>query len=93
VTDRFDPAKDAINQGKHKLPLGFGDEVFADESHLILPTIRAEDGEDRYKVVGRVGEKLYTGVFVWRDGLPRFVSVRRSNHGEERSYRAASRSG
>jgi len=93
VTGRFDPAKDAINRGKHKLPLSFGDEIVADHRHLILPTIRAEDREDRYKVVGQVGEKLYTGVFVWRDGSPRFVSVRRSNHGEERAYRAASRSG
>jgi putative transcriptional regulator len=30
-------------------------------------------------MVGIVGEKLFSGVFVWRGGLPRFVSVRRSN--------------
>jgi hypothetical protein len=26
--DRFDPAKDAINREKHKLPLAFGDLIF-----------------------------------------------------------------
>lgn len=36
-----------------------------------------------------LGEKLFTGVFVWRDNLPRFMSVRRSNAGEERAYRAS----
>jgi uncharacterized DUF497 family protein len=25
-------------------------------------------------------------VFTWRDELPRFISVRRSNNGEERAY-------
>ncbi|MGX7704142.1 hypothetical protein [Methylobacterium sp. Gmos1] len=40
-------------------------------------------------MVGIVEEKLFTGVFVWRGDLPRFISVRRSNTGEERAYRAA----
>lgn len=87
--DRFDPAKDATNREKHGLPLAFGDRIFEDGSHLIIPSIREIDGEERFKVVGIVGEKLFTGVFVWRDELPRFLSVRRSNKGEERSYRAA----
>lgn len=89
MENRFDPAKDAANQQKHKLSLTFGGSIFEDENHLILPTIRIEDEEDRYKVVGLVGEKLFTGVFVWRDDLPRFISVRRSNKGEERAYHAA----
>lgn len=89
MEDRFDPAKDNANQQKHKLSLTFGDRIFEDHNHLILPTIRIEDEEDRYKVVGVVGGKLFTGVFVWRDDLPRFISVRRSNKGEERAYHSA----
>ena len=87
--DRFDPAKDAANREKHKLPLAFGDRIFEDDNHLIIPSIREIDGEERFKVVGVVGEKLFTGVFVWRGELPRFISVRRSNKGEERAYRSA----
>ncbi|WP_287322471.1 BrnT family toxin [Mesorhizobium sp.] len=60
--DRFDPAKDAVNREKHKLPLAFGDRIFADDSHLIIPSIREIDGEEQFKVVGFVGEKLFTGV-------------------------------
>ena len=85
---RFDPDKDAINRQKHKVSLGLGDQIFADQGHLILPSIRPEDGEERFKVIGLVDNSLYTGVFVWREGLPRYISVRRSNKGEERSYRA-----
>ncbi|MER8485471.1 BrnT family toxin [Mesorhizobium sp. M1322] len=87
--DRFDPAKDAVNREKHKLPLAFGDRIFADDNHLIIPSIREIDGEERFKVVGFVGEKLFTGVFVWRGDVPRFISVRRSNRGEERTHHAA----
>ena len=86
MKNRFDPAKDTANQKKHKLPLGFGDQIFKDDDHLIIPSIREIDGEERFKVVGLVGDKLFTGVFVWRGDLPRFISVRRSNKGEERAY-------
>lgn len=89
TADRFDPAKDAANREKHKLSLAFGDRIFEDDHHLLIPSIREIDGEERLKVVGLVAEKLFTGVFVWRGDRPRFISVRRSNTGEERSYRAA----
>jgi uncharacterized DUF497 family protein len=85
--DRFDPAKDAANREKHKLTLAFGDRIFEDGDHLIIPSIREIDGEERFKVVGIVEAKLYTGVFVWRGEWPRFISVRRSNTGEENAYR------
>ena len=87
MEERFDPAKDAVNRSKHGLSLSFGERIFQDEAHLILPAIRDQDHEERYKVVGEVDGKLFTGVFVWRGKFPRFISVRRSNRGEERSYR------
>jgi uncharacterized DUF497 family protein len=86
--DQFDPAKDALNRQKHKLPQAFGLRVFEDAAHLVIPTIREVDGEIRFKVVGVVDGKLFTGVFVWRGEVPRFISVRRSNKGEEKAYRA-----
>jgi uncharacterized protein len=87
--NRFDSAKDAINREKHQLSLAFGDRIFEDDKHLIIPSIREVDGEERFKVVGFVGDRLFTGVFVWRDDLPRFISVRRSNGNEETKYGAA----
>ena len=94
MEDRFDPAKDAANREKHGLPLVFGDRVFEDPDHLILPSIRPVDGEERFKAIGLVDGRLHTAVFVWRvhegrGALPRFISVRRSNRGEERAYRPA----
>jgi uncharacterized protein len=86
---RFDPVKDAANREKHGLSLAFGERIFEDDNHLIIPSIREIDGEERFKVVGTVGEALFTCVFVWRGNLPRYISVRRSNTSEERAYRNA----
>ena len=86
--DRFDAAKDAINRQKHQLSLAFGDRIFEDPIHLIFPTVRDADGEERFKLIGLIGGKLFTGIFVWRDDLPRFISVRRSNRNEEQRYSA-----
>ena len=89
MDDRFDPAKDTTNQQKHGLSLAFGDQIFEDDNHLIVPSIRPRDGEERFKVVELVGEKLFTGVFTWRGEVPRFMSVRRSNSSEERTYHSS----
>lgn len=89
MPDRFDPTKDATNREKHKLSLAFWDRTFEDDKHLIIPSIREVDGEERFKVIGLVEGRLFTGVFVWRGDIARFISVRRSNTGEERSYHSA----
>jgi len=89
MNDKFDPAKDAINLEKHGLSLNFGDRLFKDGNYLVIPSMREVDNEERFKVVGVVDGKLFTGVFVWRNDMPRFISVRRSNHGEERAYLTA----
>lgn len=82
----FDPAKDAINIAKHGMSLAFGEVVFTDPAHIVLASIRPVDGEDRFKVVGLVEGKLFTAVHVWRGDAVRFLSVRRSNDGEQRNY-------
>jgi uncharacterized protein len=86
MASRFDPYKDAVNQARHGLSLGFGDRIFEDGNHIVIPSIRPEDREERFKVVGLVDGALYTGVFTWRDDVARFISVRRSNSNEERVY-------
>ncbi|MHC9419787.1 BrnT family toxin [Sphingomonas citri] len=84
----FDPAKDALNREKHGVSLAFGAELFDDPEHIVLPSMRPIDGEDRYKVVGAVDGRLWTAVHVIRGDARRFISVRKSNDGEERIYRA-----
>lgn len=82
----FDPAKDAANHAKHGLPLAFGLRVFEDAAHVVLPSFRPIDGEDRYKAVAMVDGRLHTTVFVRRDESVRLISVRRSNGHEQGNY-------
>lgn len=82
----FDPAKDQANRFKHGLKLAFGMRIFRDPLHLLTPTIRIGDEEERWKVTGLVQGKLYTAIHVWRGRTVRFISVRRSNSSEQRDY-------
>jgi uncharacterized DUF497 family protein len=56
-----------------------GDWVMEDPQHLVIPSIRPEDGEERFKAIGAVQGKVYPAISTWRGDLPRFISVRRSN--------------
>ncbi|HWT13356.1 MAG TPA: BrnT family toxin [Allosphingosinicella sp.] len=82
----FDPAKDEANRRKHGVPLAFGARVFEDANHVILPSLRPVDGEDRYKAVGMVDGRLWTAIHVWRGETVRMISVRRSNQGEQGNH-------
>ena len=87
----FDPAKDEANRFKHGLPLAFGRRVFDDPFHQIVQSFRPIDGENRFKAVGRVEDRLITTVYVWRGERIRLISVRRSNGSERRDYDSDSR--
>lgn len=82
----FDPAKDVINRAKHGVPLAFGERIWADDAAVIVPTIRVEDGERRFRAIGMVEGRLWTAVHVYREQTIRMISVRRSNDGERRIY-------
>lgn len=82
----FDTEKDAANISRHGVALALGAKIFDDQDVLIVPTIRDEDREERYKAIGLISGKLWTAIHVYRGDVVRFLSVRRSNTGEQRSY-------
>lgn len=82
----FDSTKDEANRFKHGLRLAFGARVFDDPEHVVVPTVRLGDEEERSKAIGMIDGKLYTAIHVWRGETVRFISVRRSNASEQRDY-------
>lgn len=82
----FDTEKDAANITRHGVALALGAKIFDDHEVLIVPTIREQDREERYKAIGLIGDKLWTAIHVYRGDVVRFLSVRRSNNSEQRSY-------
>jgi uncharacterized DUF497 family protein len=85
----FDPEKDAINHAKHGVSLAFGERLWGDPDVIIVPTVRVEDGEQRFRAIGEVGGRLWTAVHVYRGEAIRMISVRKSNDGETRTYHRA----
>lgn len=82
----YDAAKDAANHDKHGVSLAFGADLFDDRAHLVIPSFREIDGEERFKVIGMVEGRLWTAVYVTRGAALRFISVRKSNGKEAREY-------
>lgn len=82
----FDISKDMVNIAKHGVSLGFGASIFADPDNLLLSASRVEDGEQRYKIIGEVNGRLWTAIFTMRGEKTRFISVRKSNDKEVRTY-------
>jgi uncharacterized protein len=82
----WDDKKAAINMAKHGISFRSAMSVFCDPDVVLVATIRQEDGEARYKAVGRINERIFTVVFVMRGETCRVISARRANRKEERSY-------
>ena len=78
--------KAASNLKKHGLSFADALRVFVDSLRVDRDTTRAADGEERRKVTGRIGTKLYTVVYTERGRLVWLISARRANRTEERSY-------
>lgn len=82
----WDAAKAETNLAKHGFPFEEAIAVFTDSRNVVIDTARVEDGEDRQKVVGTIGSRLFAVVFVMRGDICRIISARRANSNEERAY-------
>jgi len=71
VKIEFDTEKDATNIARHGVTLALGAKIFDDHELLIMPTIREQDREERYKAIGLVGDKLWTAIHVYRGDVVR----------------------
>ena len=67
----FDAEKDATNIARHGVALALGAKIFDDHELLIVPTIREQDREERYKAIGLIGDKLWTAIHVYRGDVVR----------------------
>jgi len=90
VKIEFDTEKDTANIVRHGVALALGSKIFDDHEVLIVPTIREQDREERYKAIGLIGDKLWTAIHVYRGVVVRVLSVRRSNTSEQRIYHSHS---
>jgi len=80
----FDPRKSAANKEKHGLDFVEAQVLWDDPDRIEVPA-RTED-EPRFLVIGRIGDKHWSGVITYRGETIRIVSVRRSRTAEVELY-------
>ena len=81
----YDPAKDAINQAKHGLPLAFGAFVLRDVI-ADVPDPHDYSGEMRRVSFGLVSGRLFVCVYTLRGETRRIISARKANSREQRQW-------
>ncbi len=79
----FDPGKSAANQKKHGLSLDQAQKLW--EVPAVVVKVKTVD-EERFMIVGRLGEKFYSCIYTMRGETVRLISARRSHKKEEQLY-------
>ncbi len=85
-TFEWDDAKAESNFAKHRLSFDDAMKVFADPEVVVVATFRDRDLEERYKAIGRIGDRIFTVVYTKRRRAKRIISARRANAVEEKHY-------
>ncbi len=80
----FDPRKSTSNRRKHGIDFVEAQALWNDPDLIEIPA-RTED-EPRFFVVGRIGEKHWSGIITYRGERIRIISVRRSRREEIEIY-------
>lgn len=81
---QFDPQKSASNKQKHGINFVEAQALWLDEDRIIFPA-RTVD-EERFIIIGLIGEKHWSAIYTLRDGQIRIISVRRSRKEEVSLY-------
>ena len=80
----FDPDKNLINKEKHGIDFIEAQELWQD---IDLLEIRAKSiDEERFVVIGKIGNKFWTGVITYRGDKIRIISIRSSRIEEKELY-------
>ena len=79
----FDAEKSAANLKKHGLSLDQAKRLW--EVPAVVVEARTV-GEERFMIIGRLGDKLYSCIYTTRGETIRLISARRSHRKEERFY-------
>ena len=80
----FDEAKSKANLEKHGIDFVAAQRLWKDPNLL---QVRAKtEGEPRFLLIGKIGEKHWSAVVTYRDARIRLISVRRSRKKEVELY-------
>lgn len=80
----FDPIKSETNKTKHGIDFIDAQALWNDPDLLEIPAKTTD--EPRFLVIGKIGEKHWSGIITYRDENIRIISVRRARNEEIELY-------
>jgi uncharacterized DUF497 family protein len=80
----FDPKKSDANKTKHGIDFIKAQELWNDIDFLEIPAKTTD--EPRFLVIGKIGEKHWTGIITYRNDNIRIISMRRARNEEIELY-------
>ena len=80
----FDPKKSDANKTKHGIDFIEAKELWNDIDYLEIPAKTTD--ESRFLVIGKIGEKHWTGIITYRNENIRIISMRRARNEEIELY-------
>lgn len=83
----YDPAKSESNKAKHGIDFEEAQALWNDERRLEIPAHFRD--EERFALIGRIPETMWTAIFTLRGEAVRLISCRRSRKEEVALYEQA----
>ena len=80
----WDPPKSIANQEKHGIDFETAKKLWSDENRVEIHA--SHPVEDRWILIGKKDEKLWTAIYTLRGNAIRIISVRRSREKEVDLY-------
>jgi uncharacterized DUF497 family protein len=81
----YDPDKSARNQAERGLPFDLV-AGFEWSTAVVIEDVRKDYGEQRFRVLGYIGERLHALVFTPRGDAVHVISLRKANVREVKKY-------
>lgn len=82
----WDDSKAQTNDAKHSVTFDFAMQVFAGPFQVEILDESEDYGEERYLVIGMVGEALFSVIYTPRHRRYRLISARRASKDEQDHY-------
>lgn len=83
----WDDKKAESNFAKHGILFEEAIEIFYDEDRLIEKDNRFDYGENRYKTLGKISQRVFIVIYVEKhENLIRIISARKANKREVRKW-------
>ena len=82
----FDEAKSQACFEQRGFDFAYAAQVFLDEARTVQRDTRADYGEDRYQVLGKIEGRVFHVVYTWRGAVVRLISARKAIPREAKHY-------